>query len=85
MPRYRYLSEWPEVFADLENGVNATVFRDGADPEPDGSTVLLVPGDEIEIDEPYEHAHLAEIDPVTPAPTPVPDGTAPAPAEEPTA
>lgn len=64
MPRYRYLSPWPEVFATLEVGINATVHRPEGEPAPpEGSTVLLTPGDELETPEPFEHAHLVEIDP----------------------
>lgn len=78
MPRYRYTSPWPEVFVDLEVGVNATVIRNPDEPEaPYGSTVVLSPGDELETAEPFEHAHLTEIAAPRPAPP------APAPAEEP--
>lgn len=70
MPRYRYTSTWPEVFSDLEVGVNATVFPgDGRDAAVDGSTVVLLPGDEIETAQPFEHAHLTPADaPAAPVP-----------------
>lgn len=72
MPRYRYTSTWPEVFSDLEVGVNATVFPgDDREPAEPGSTVVLLPGDEIETAEPYIHAHLIEAaDNPTPAEPP---------------
>lgn len=88
MPRYRFTSPWPEVFSDLQQGVNATLTRDGQAP-PDGSTLLLLPGDEVFINEPYSHAHLVEITDDTPPadapaapPTPAPAESEPS-AEEP--
>lgn len=81
MPRYRFTSTWPEVFSDLEVGVNATVVRNpGEEVAPDGATVVLTPGDELVTDQPYEHAHLVEI-PDAPAEAPAAP-PAPAPAEE---
>lgn len=65
MPRYRYTSPWPEIFPTLVVGSSAEVFREG-DAPPEGSTVLLQPGDELETTEPIEHAHLVPLDPAAP-------------------
>ncbi|WP_448624520.1 hypothetical protein [Geodermatophilus sp. URMC 64] len=62
MPRYRHISPWPEVFSDLEVGRDARVLpTDGRALPPAGSTVILVPGDEIELKQPYTHPHLREV------------------------
>jgi hypothetical protein len=62
MPRYRYTALWPEVFADLEIGPNARVIpSDGRALPSLGSTVILLPGDEIELTEAYDHEALAEL------------------------
>src|SRR4051794_4950923 len=50
MPLYRYTALWPEVFADLEIGPRARVIpSDGRALSSVGSTVILLPGDEIEL------------------------------------
>ena len=62
VPRYRYISPWPEVFGDLEVGPDVRVLpADGrALPRP-GSTVILLPGDEIELKHPCTDARLREV------------------------
>ncbi|NEK56812.1 hypothetical protein GCU56_02860 [Geodermatophilus sabuli] len=63
MPRYRYTSPWPEVFTDLEVGRDARVIpRDGRALPALGSTVILLPGDEIDLSAAYEHGCLTEVD-----------------------
>jgi hypothetical protein len=63
MPHYRYTSPWPEVFSDLEVGTNAWVTPSDGRPLPAlGSTVILLPGDEIETSESYLHGCLSEVD-----------------------
>ena len=72
MPRYRYTSPWPEVFPDLEIGPHARVIpSDGRALSSFGSTVILLPGDEIELIDAYDHEALAEVippDAATPGP-----------------
>ena len=66
MPRYRYISPWPEVFSDLEIGRNARVIPSDGRPLPAlGSTVILLPGDEIEITVSYDHVCLAKVERLT--------------------
>ena len=62
VPRYRYISPWPEVFFDLEVGPDARVLpADGRPLPPTGSTVILLPGDEIELRHPCTDARLREV------------------------
>ncbi|WP_448638456.1 hypothetical protein [Geodermatophilus sp. URMC 63] len=62
VPRYRYISPWPAVFGDLEVGRNARVLPvDGRALPPTGSTVILLPGDEIELEQPSTDARLREV------------------------
>lgn len=87
MPRYRFTGDWPAVFVDLQHGVNATVVGNpDAEQEPDGSTVVLAPGDEVVTADPFESALLEEIPepaPAPPAPPAAPAAPAPAPAAVP--
>lgn len=68
MPRYRFTGFFETVLHGLAHGVNATLHRAGEDGEPlehdqpEGSTVVAQPGDEIETDETYPHAHMVNID-----------------------
>ena len=63
MPRYRYTSPWPAVFSDLEIGRTTRVIPSDGRPAPvPGSTVILLPGDEIETADPCAHAWLAEVE-----------------------
>ncbi len=62
VPRYRYISPWPEVFGDLEVGRDARVLPADGRPLPrTGSTVILLPGDEIELKHPCTDARLREV------------------------
>lgn len=69
--RYLFTADFPIIFTDLELGKDATVER--ANPAldlngqpieaPDGSTLVLRPGDILTpTAESYEHAWLVEID-----------------------
>ena len=60
MPRYRYLGAVERVMHGLAHGVSAELHRDGHE-QPDGSTVVLQPGDELTTAEDYPHAELEEI------------------------
>lgn len=61
--RYRFAGEVETVLFGLSHGVNALLHRDGEEHgQPDGSTVVARPGDEVETEEPYPHAHLVNID-----------------------
>jgi hypothetical protein len=62
--RYRFSHFLPEIFADLQHGVNALAHRGDAEvgPSPAGSTVVLGPGDELETKTAYPHPHLELID-----------------------
>lgn len=74
MPTYTFTSPFPEVFSDLTNGPCTVVHADGST-DPEGSTVLLRPGDTITTPDSYEHAHLEPVSdtPSKPAkPTDVP-------------
>ena len=91
MPRYRFAGSFETTLLGLANGVNATVERRNGDGEivdtgqPEGSTVVVLPGDVVTTDEPYENAHLVDLDPAPePEPvTPAADTPEPAPAESP--
>jgi hypothetical protein len=62
LPRYRYISPWPAVFAELEVGRDARVLpADGRALPRTGSTVILLPGDEIELEHPCTDARLKEL------------------------
>ena len=69
--RYRFTGDYPIIFTDLEMGKDATVERanpatdfNGVPIEaPNGSTVVLRPGDILTpTADSYEHAWLVEID-----------------------
>jgi hypothetical protein len=60
MPRYRFVGAVERVMHGLAHDVNATLHRDGHE-QPDGSTVVLQPGDELTTAEEYPHAELEEI------------------------
>lgn len=68
MPRYRYTGAYETPLLGLSHGVNATLLRDGHG-QPDGSTVLVSLGDEVETIEPYLRADLVPVDT-----TAIPDG-----------
>lgn len=68
MPLYVYQGEHPRMLFGLAHGVNAeNLSRD----LPEGSTLVVEPGDSIRTDESYEHVELAEFEPV-PEPEPEP-------------
>lgn len=78
MPRYRYTDVWPAVFSDLSVGGGVTVVRNpGEAAPPDGSTVILQPGDELVTTDPVDDPRLVEIP--EPAPAAAPAAPAPAP------
>lgn len=64
--RYKYTGWLPTIFLGLRHGVEAIVHP-GADPDgqvrvvPDGSTVTLHPGDEVQFPEPFDHRLLQPI------------------------
>lgn len=72
MPRYTFVGDEDTVFADLTHGQGVTVRRDGAelvgeDGEPLAHTVVLSPGDELEVDREVAHPWLRREDPDDPA------------------
>jgi hypothetical protein len=62
MPRYRFTGLFETVLTGLSHGVNAVLHRDDDHGQPDGSTVVAQPGDEIETTEPYLHALMVNVD-----------------------
>lgn len=67
MPSYVYTGGVPRMLFGLSHGVNAR----GSDRLKPGQTVVVDPGDTVWTEEPYDHAHLEEIEksePPTPAP-----------------
>jgi hypothetical protein len=57
MPRYRFTGYDETVLMGLSHGVNAELHRDDHG-QPDGSTVVVLPGDEVTTSEPYPHMLL---------------------------
>jgi folate-dependent phosphoribosylglycinamide formyltransferase PurN len=72
MPRYKFTHFFAEVFSDLVHGAGTIVHRVEEVVDPEGSTVVLQPGDELTTKQPYEHAHLEEVN-AKPDPLPKPD------------
>lgn len=67
MPRYLFTGSFETVLHGLAHGVNAVLHRSGEDDsaehgQPDGSTVVAQPGDEVETDEAYPHAQLVNVE-----------------------
>lgn len=63
--KYRNDGAFPVVVSGLIVGVNATVIlAETSDPVglPDGSTVVLNPGDIVDTDSPVDHAGLVPVD-----------------------
>lgn len=60
MPRYRFVGDFETVLHDLRHGVNATLHR-AKHGQPDGSTVVARPGDEITCKHTLTHSLLAEV------------------------
>lgn len=60
MPRYRFVGDFETVLHDLRHGVNATLHRKDHG-QPDGSTVVARPGDEITCKHTLTHSLLAEV------------------------
>ena len=62
--RYRHTHFLPQLFADLQHGVNALAHRIDPEvgPSPAGSTVVLAPGDELETKTAYLHPNLELLD-----------------------
>lgn len=61
MPRYLFTGPSAMVLHGLSHGVNATLH--GKHGQPDGSTVVAEPGDEITTKKPYPHAHMQPLEP----------------------
>lgn len=64
MPRYLFTGPSAMVLHGLSHGVNATLH--GKHGQPDGSTVVAQPGDEISTRRPYLHAHMQQLEDDTP-------------------
>jgi hypothetical protein len=65
MPRYRFIGSVERVLFGLVHGKegNAVLHRDGGDHgQPDESTVVARPGDEVETTEPYPHAEMVNVE-----------------------
>ncbi len=60
MPRYRFTGFVETVLHGLSHGVNAELHR-GKHGQPEGSTVVVVPGDEVTTSKPYPHAFLEDV------------------------
>lgn len=60
MPKYTFTNDFPQVFGDLYNGVNATV-EGGSTAHGWGCPLELTTGDVIITDAPYEHPFLQEV------------------------
>lgn len=60
MPRYRFVGDFETVLHGLAHGVNATLHRKGHG-QPDGSTLVVHPGDEITTKNVVPHPLLAEV------------------------
>ena len=60
MPRYRFVGDFETVLHGLAHGVNATLHR-AKHGQPDGSTVVARPGDEITCKHTVTHSLLAEV------------------------
>ncbi len=56
--KYRYTADYPSVFADLSYGPDVYVTPEDG---PEGSTVVLKPGDILTVTKPLDHAWLEEI------------------------
>lgn len=55
---YRFTAAFPEIFFELSIGAGVQVTRADAGDAPDGSTLVLYPGDEVTLDVEYPHPHL---------------------------
>jgi hypothetical protein len=80
MPRYKFTHFFAEVFSDLVHGAGTIVHRAEPADDPEGSTVVLLPGDELTVKDPVEHAHLDAVSKPDPTP-PKSDPAPPAPIE----
>lgn len=60
MPRYRFVGDFETVLHGLAHGVNATLHR-AKHGQPDGSTLVVHPGDEITTKNVVPHPLLAEV------------------------
>lgn len=85
MPRYRFVGDFETVLHGLIHGVNATLHRDDHG-QPDGSTVVVQPGDEITTRKAVKHTLLVNAksgNPTIPQPDAPPDEPAAAEDETP--
>jgi hypothetical protein len=73
MPTYRFTGSHETVMHGLSHGVNATLHRDSHG-QPDGSTLVALPGDEITTTDLYLHAHMRELKRKPSKPTPSAEG-----------
>lgn len=68
MPRYTFTGPFETILEGLSHGVNAVLHRrdeDGGDVEhgqPEGSTVVVRPGDQVVTDEAYPHPHMVNVE-----------------------
>lgn len=87
MPRYRYTDVWPHIFSGLSHGPDTVVTRHdpAAAADVPGSTVVLLPGDEITTTQPVTSAFLAELPDPAPTPAPTPPAAPQPPADPATA
>lgn len=61
MPRYRFTGDYETVLMGLSHGVNAELHREEHG-QPDGSTVVALPGDEVTTSEPYPHMLMLDVE-----------------------
>lgn len=68
MPRYTFTGPFETILEGLSHGVNAVLHRkddDDGDAEhgqPDESTVVARPGDQVVTDEVYPHPHMVNVE-----------------------
>lgn len=70
MPRYRFTGNDETVLMGLSHGVNAELHRDDHG-QPDGSTVVALPGDEVSTVERYPHMLMVDVDTEQPSALPI--------------
>lgn len=61
MPRYRFEGTWETVLHGLRHNIEAVLHRADGHEQPDGSTIVIQPGDELETKEPFPHPQLVNV------------------------
>lgn len=61
MARYKFIGSVETVLVGLRNGIEAVLHRAGGHGQPVGSTVVVQPGDEVDMKAPYPHAWLQPV------------------------